>query len=257
MKIAILGSGPAGLFAAHALTDAGYDFRIFSMGKKSHLNGAQYLHRPIPGLSAPADQSKVSYQLRGTVDEYRLKVYGPRPVTVSVETLIGEHTAWDIRTAYDTAWALYSSAITAGFVTSRQAWELVDEYDLVISTIPATSLCADRYFHQFPSSSVRVAGDAPGLGIRCPIEVDEGTIVCNGLASPSWYRAANVFGHRTVEWPSHDVFHDAALIRKPISTNCDCGGKKVLRLGRFGTWDKKELAHMAYYKTKEYLDVRL
>lgn len=257
MKIAILGSGPAGLFAAHAVAER-WRPRIFSFGPKSRLYGAQYLHEPIPELSS-GDPVRISYFLRGTVAEYRTKVYGPhRKVQVSPETLAGDGNGWDIRTTYDAAWDLYSKYIVPCIVNPEWIEEAVKEFDLVINTVPAVSICKNGE-HRFLSQRVWAIGDAPDLGVKCPVvETGENTVVCNGAKEPTWYRAANIFRYRTVEWPhatrNKYLPPKAKLIRKPIGTDCDCWGEKVLRLGRFGAWSKNALSHTAFYRTKEYLD---
>src|SRR4051812_44452720 len=77
---------------------------IVSRKGKSALYGGQYLHQPIPVLTQ-GDPITVGYTLRGSSDDYRLKVYGPMwSGSVSPEDLEGEHTAWDIRATYDELW---------------------------------------------------------------------------------------------------------------------------------------------------------
>ncbi len=73
---------------------------------KSALYGCQYLHAEIPGLSLRS--ATVDYELRGTTEDYRRKVYGPESdVRVSPEDLEGTHKAWDIRSAYSQLWTMY------------------------------------------------------------------------------------------------------------------------------------------------------
>lgn len=266
MRIAVLGAGPAGLFAAHAVTEAGWKPEIFSICQVSQLYGAQYLHSPIPGLT-PEEPEQVSYLLHGSAEEYRAKVYGPRQgVTVSPEVMPEDHFAWDIRAAYRRAWTAYRPLIQPRFIDVAWIEKAVQDFDLVISTVPAKILCTDGR-HVFPSQRAWAIGDAPDLGVRCSIKVPRNTVVCNGKDYPSWYRAANVFGYRTAEWPysgSNDTLPkfakgkgvpmNAKLIHKPIATNCDCWGDKVLRLGRYGAWNKNALSHTAFYQVKEYFN---
>lgn len=261
MRVAVLGSGPAGLFAAFAVSTAGHHLDIFSLGIKSSIYGAQYLHRGIPGLSVftPLSERKIDYQLRGTSEQYKKKVYGDQEVpSVSPQVFTGLQLGWDLRATYDTAWSLFYPHITVQVINKHSMKDLIHTYDLVITTIPASIICAGS--HEFPYRQVWAIGDAPDLDIYCPITVSPNTVVCNGLESPAWYRAANIFGYRTAEWP-YDVDRDqlppkARLIRKPVGTTCNCWRGRVLKLGRFGTWDKTELSDMAFYRTKEYLDVK-
>jgi len=77
-RAAVLGCGPAGIFAAQAFTEAGWRVKLFSKKRRSEMFGAQYLHSPIPGLSDPDAFSLVEYVLQGSADDYRSKVYGPK-----------------------------------------------------------------------------------------------------------------------------------------------------------------------------------
>ena len=76
MRTLILGSGPAGLFAAHAASMSGSEIMIMSKPRKSFMRGAQYLHRPIPGLSSEQNSFIISYEMVGDIEGYKRKVYG-------------------------------------------------------------------------------------------------------------------------------------------------------------------------------------
>jgi hypothetical protein len=248
----ILGCGPAGLFAAHALVSRGWEVAIVSNKRKSEMFGAQYLHRPIPGLSSASTGRTVHYLLEGTVEGYREKVYGRRSgVAVSPETLGQSHSAWDIREAYGTAWELYKDLIQPQTVDPLWIASAVGskQFARVISTIPAPKLCVDSQ-HSFDSQAVWAIGDAPERGIFCPVtEAQPFQVICNGSQYTGWYRNANIFGYRTAEWGGarKPPLEGIAGIEKPLSTNCDCL-PEVIRLGRYGEWRKGVLAHEAYEK---------
>lgn len=254
-RVAVLGCGPSGLFAAHAFCDAGWDVTIYSKKRKSHMFGAQYLHSPIPGL--PEHRIRVDYGLVGTVEGYRDKVYGPNAkVQASPETLLGHHPAWDIRAAYDAAWERYEHLVVAADITP--GWlsgefgnpEAAKHWRAIVSTVPAPLLCSEE--HDFLSQKIWAAGDAPELGRYCPITVPESTVICNGDPDNAWYRAARVFGHTTAEWP-HDrkpPLNGLAEVEKPISTNCDCW-PSITRLGRYGAWQKGILTDEVYVRASK------
>jgi hypothetical protein len=248
---AILGCGPAGLFAAHALIQRGWRVVIYSNKRRSEMFGAQYLHRAIPGLVDATAGHHIDYQLiGGTAEEYRAKVYGRRSgISVSPEELTAPHSGWDIRVAYYTAWDLYSNHIlhtpniTAGWAFSISQ----DGYDRVISTLPAPVLCENDE-HTFDSQTVWAIGDAPERGIFCPVtDAKPFQILCNASRDSGWYRNANVFGYRTAEWSGErkPPLEGVARVEKPLSTNCDCQ-PGIVRLGRYGQWKKGVLAHEAY-----------
>lgn len=255
-KVAVLGCGPAGLFAAHAFHEGGWEVSIFSKKRRSEMFGAQYLHAPIPGLTHTPPR-KLTYMLLGTAEDYARKVYGGalKADAVSPSHLTGEHEVWDIREAYGNAWERYAHRITHMYVDASSIHPLKVNFDLVVSSVPAESICADMESkHYFTSESVWAVGDAPERGVFCPIAVPPQTVMCNGNDTPAWYRASNVFGYATAEWPnSHKApIADLAQVRKPISTNCDChAGKDFLRVGRYGTWTKGVLSHEAYLAAKE------
>lgn len=262
-RAAILGCGPAGLFAAHALIGNGWEVTIFSKKRKSHMFGAQYLHSPIPGLTE-SDGVEVAYRLvGGTADEYRAKVYGPNPVTTSVETLGKTHQAWDIREAYDNAWDRYSHLVRetnvtpewlgAGSGEEAGTFLAASYWDIVISSIPMPNLCYRKDDHQFHATSIWAIGDAPARGQYAPYRAPANTIECNASRDVGWYRASNVFGHVTVEWPgrSKPPLPAVAEVSKPISTDCICYrgremGFKFMPIGRYGQWSKGILSHHAY-----------
>src|SRR5690242_5258292 len=126
VKVLILGCGPAGLIAAHAAYNRGVDFVVVSKARKSFMNGAQYLHAPIPGVSIK-DPFEINYELSGDVAGYRDKVYGPdSKVEVSPQSLLGRHMAWDIREAYDSLWGLYGSDVQDVTISPRVLSKLMD-----------------------------------------------------------------------------------------------------------------------------------
>lgn len=262
-SVAILGAGPSGLVAAHSAMMAGHDVHIYTKPDgngnpaKSALYGCQYLHAPIPGIDV--SKAIVDYRLQGESTDYRRKVYGPEStVDVSPETLTGQHLAWNIRQTYDLMWMAHMdmgfSRVFPQSVGPEDLPGLIRSYTAVISTLPAPSVCSHRSAHDFESSRVWAIGDAPNLGIWAPVEVEANTVVCSGDRRIRWYRAANVFGYTTVEWPDRylDLPPSAVPVRKPIKTNCDCW-PEVLRAGRFAEWTKGVLVHETYDKVKEFL----
>ena len=202
MRVNILGCGPAGLMAAHAVvTIAGergvsIDLAIFSRKQPSPLFGAQYLHKPIPGIYC-GDSRLVEYRLQGTPDDYKRKVYGRMwDGSVSPEDLAEQHRAWDIRETYRQLWMMYSDFITDTELDPAGAGMLAERADWTFNSVPRDALC--HAGHNFAHTQIVAAGDAPALGIdlarsgfRC---IDE-SVVCNGLEHPSWYRMSRVFGH--------------------------------------------------------------
>lgn len=258
MKIMVLGCGPAGLMAAQAALDATreaqmpLEIAIASKRQKSPLYGAQYLHKPIPGIT-PTDVeyvAQIDYQLMGDAGDYRRKVYGSNwDGKVSPEDLAEPHLGWDIRETYDCLWDRWLGCVTDTLVDATWINENTEDADLVINSIPRKDICQRK--HMFGWQEVWAAGDAPDLGIRIPYSCPANTVVCNGEDSPAWYRMSNVFGHKTVEWPGSIQMvpvKTAARVGKPTYHDCDCW-PNILHVGRFGTWEKGVLSHTAYDNT--------
>jgi hypothetical protein len=246
------------MFAAHALILNGFQVTIFSKKRISQMFGAQYLHRPIPGLVGSDQPEQILYELWGTDQQYEEKVYGVTGNVpfVSPSRLRGVHPGWDIRRAYYDAYARYADSIVndPSIDGDRIAEDMKSGYfGLVVSTIPAPDICINP-IHQFKIKEVWAVGDAPDKGITCPVTIAPNTVICNGTESPAWYRASNVFGFKTAEWPEdhRPPVRDIALIRKPIESTCNCWVEDgVVKLGRFGTWDKGAYSHDAYYTLQE------
>lgn len=254
LKVGVLGCGPTGLFAVHALVQRGYgNVSILSRKRRSEMFGAQYLHEPIPGLTEERDRHPITYLLHGSPAQYAEKVYGKGfdPSFTSPVVLPKDQVAYDIRAAYYKAWELYSDQIINIDIQPSYVAEIKNAFDLVVCTLPAPQLCADKVgAHHFKSQKVWAIGDAPERGIFCPVGVLPWTVECNGNPTPGWYRASHVFGYKTAEWPedSRPPIEGVASVEKPIGTNCDCWlDKGFMRAGRYGTWTKGVLSHQVYY----------
>ncbi len=103
--------------------------------------------------------------------------------------------------------------------------------------------------HEFVRHVIYASGDVEQGRIR------DNFVICDGTPDMDWYRVANVFGYRTVEWPYNVQFADdtiAVRVVKPLSTNCDCH-PDVIRVGRYGEWSKSVLVHEVYNKVIEAL----
>lgn len=253
MKILILGCGPAGMIAAHAAAKRGHEVVLASKPRKSRMNGAQYLHAPIPDANK-APEFTINYQLSGDVLGYRTKVYGPEStVEVSPESLVGQHPAWDIREAYDWLWEEYKGQIMlwegSGPDSVLRLLRRVRP-DTTISTIPAPLMCARK--HAFEEARIWATEFAHG-------QISNNTVLCQGDSRFQWYRSSRIQNYQNTEWPlSFQPPADMAMSRvhevvKPIATNCDCF-PGITRMGRYGQWKKGVLSHEAWSDTNDLLD---
>lgn len=249
LRVVVLGCGPSGLMSAHAAALAGCDVRILSKPRKSRMNGAQYLHRPIP-LASAAKPFKIDYRLWGSAEGYRDKVYGrDSGVQVSPESLVGIADAWDIREAYDWLWETYGSYVREWEATPISLQGMIAGWnpDLVISTVPAPLICKGD--HGFTSVKIW-ASDKSMMG------AGDDVVLCNGDKNTGWYRASRIQGYENTEWP-HDrrpPFSSDRLweVEKPIEHKCDCF-PGVVRMGRYGSWTKGVLSHESFYGVQDLL----
>ena len=248
MKTLIFGAGPAGLAAAHAASCMGSDVMIISKGaRKSKMNGAQYLHRPIPMASRDGG-FQIDYVLVGTSDKYREKVGYPSSTLVSVEHLVGKKHAWDIRSAYDWLWDTYGEYVQPDELNPGKAWYYLDSLkpDVAISTIPAKMLC-EKAYHSFAHINVWSSDTAI-------TSIADNTVICDGTIDKAWYRCSMIGGQCNTEWPGNrrpPLSSDHLWsVTKPIKTTCDCL-PEVHRMGRYGRWEKGVLVDDAFYRTAE------
>lgn len=246
-KVLVLGCGPAGLLSAQAAWEAGAKVKIASRRVKSIMPGAQYLHARVPGMKVEPD-GYLEYIKIGTAEGYAQKVYGDPSHPVSWNSINAaegvRHPAWRIGAFYDYLWGEWSAEIMDGEVDATNLASLCRLYDLVISTIPAIALCRNPT-HNFHGQKVWIL---PELVSACP----ENTIIYSGHPAYSWYRTSMIFGHPSTEWsrmpsglePIHGKNFWSGL--KPTGTDCDCSPGNLMRVGRFGKWDKNALVHHAH-----------
>lgn len=259
-RAVVLGCGPAGLLAAHALVQHGWQSTVLSVKRKSQLGGAQFLHVPIPELTASTPDVLVRYVVRGDVDTYARKVYGAlRPTTgVSFSNVHDgmRQSAWNMRRVYDQLWSTWEPVIVAtrGMLGPM---DLLDAYftqgwqdQLVVSTVPLSTICMAPEVHRFREQQVRV-----WAGMMRPLS--DATIEYDGTDDVSWYRQSNLWGSQHTEWGR--LLLDKRLpvsgaydVSKPLDNMCSCW-PTIVRAGRYGKWTKGVLAHHAYEEISDAL----
>lgn len=246
--VAILGAGPAGLLAAHAVALAGRQPVIFSRAdrfgtiQKSPIAGATYLHTAIPDLTSADPDGVIRFVKVGTREGYAFKLYGSRFAPCSWDKFSeGPHPAWALQPAYDDLWKRYHSCLIPADITADMVRDLVDTFPLVISTIPPQSYC-ENPAHTFPSRAIWITSRAGPLAGH----YDDPVIVYDGRIGLPSYRSSRIFGTESSEWTVQ--VPESFEGKKPQPTSCDCFAGEVMRAGRWGCWQPGILVHHAFEK---------
>lgn len=261
--IAILGTGPAGLLAAHACKLAGLPFSLFSVNDKpSVIGGAQFLHKPIYGIHDAEPDATLRYTVVGHPDTYKKKVYGDEPVPfVSMSNVTDGQmqNAWNMTKTYEMLWEEIAGggrSVNVMQVGPKDIFDWVegDKWRHIISTVPRPALCLAHAGlvnekHRFTVQAIRVMPGVSVLG-----DGFDNTVIYDGTPNTSWYRTSRIFGVGGTEWgsgaPEKLPYEEPIVtIQKPISSTCQCWDGRVVFAGRYGQWKKGVLAHEAFYET--------
>lgn len=249
LLVAVLGCGPAGLMAAHAINLAGRQPIIYAPKEPSKIPGAAYLHKPIPDISGVDPEGMVRYRKIGKRDGYALKVYGDASAPCSWDDFeAGMYPAWSLRNTYEKLWEAYKAFIIPIEVDANDVEAMLTDYPLVISSIPRKVICRDRQHHEFQSRHYWHSEKSALTAIMPNI------LVYSGSPAHSWYRTSQIFDHQATEFIELPMEWDAEIWpgEKPLGNNCDCWEERnLLFVGRFGEWRKGVLAHHAFEKSFE------
>lgn len=260
--VAILGTGPAGLMAAHACKLKGVPFSLFGLGDQSILGGAQFLHKALPYLDDETPDALLTYSVVGDPRSYKEKVYGAAEVQFVSASRVqqGQQVpAWSLVNSYQKLWDdIASGGNSINQLAVDPAWIFekleANRFQLIVSTIPRKSLCLTHAgidmtgrAHVFVSQTVRIMNQCV-LG-----DSFDNVIIYDGTPNVSWYRTSRIFGVGGTEWGESQsgkkLPYETVSAIKPLYTDCRCFTGKVLYTGRFGKWEKGVLTHQAFIDT--------
>jgi len=262
MDIAILGCGPAGLLAAEAVVQNGYQPVIFSKKVKSQMFGAMFLHAPIDQVTPLEPELDITIIKTGTREGYAKNVYGDPDHPVSWDVIPDEKMpGWDLREAYDKLWDRYHHVIHDREIGAEDLIDIQDSFPIVYSSIPARSIC--RCEHEFKKQDIWVVhGDGSDHLIELVNDLD--LMYYNGYPPDGsvddtigfdWYRYSQINQYQCWEHSKEPIGWNQEWYKldrgeKPISTDCICW-PRLRRIGRFGRWQKGQLTHHAYHQVFE------
>lgn len=243
--VAIIGCGPAGLLAAHAVEQAGGHPVIYSkQASPSPTARGVFLHRAIPELTREQHDAMISIVGLGSSRGYANKVYGDPDAPTSFNTYTNRYVeGWALAPVYQALWDRYGERVVEVEISATGARQLVELYDIVINTAPASALCQLPGRHAFPRRRIWVR---PG----CPAGMTEQTVLYNGDPAFPWYRSHRLFGVEATEYSWWQATAREGM--KVMPTTCDCQ-PKIVRAGRWGRWEPGVLLHHAYEEAQRAL----
>lgn len=249
MKIAILGCGPEGIFAAEAAHQRGHDYDILAP-KQAAISEVQFLMTPIPCLTSPRPEGEITLFKQGDRDGYADKVNGNMAMDVDWDTFdAGKRPMWSMRNAYTAGWIAHHENIEDFRVLPGDMADMLTGYDLVVNTGSLKALCANRR-HKFDEQVIYTKQE--------PIFNRPNQVWYNGDKSVDWFRWTIVNGISVYEF-SKKPFVDKATARhivedyRPTTTNCDCH-PGMFRMGRMGAWDRHQRPETVYFEMLKVLD---
>jgi hypothetical protein len=230
----------------------GIEPAIISKKVQSVIYGAQYLHKPIPGLTSQASPSTIRTHRIGVPEVYAERVYGLGTMPTSWDKVRDEAQAWDLRETYAAAWTKFQDSIADWTIGPEEVSEFTGHFDLVISTVPLWAICLKPNEHYFKTVNTLVRKDIEGNhDALSTFDLDSNWVVYNGTHAFSWYRASNIFGHKSLEARAEPHLVTNKKWEpgfKIVGTDCDCH-PNVIRAGRMGTWQRGVLTHHAFERT--------
>jgi len=248
MKIAILGAGPVGMVAAHAVALYGHTPAIYGIDKPSSIRGAQYLHAQIDDLTDDKPEGMVTYRKVGTREGYAQKVYGDPAAPCSWDRWEGDYPAWSLGRAYTKLWELYEASIFDMEIRYNDITLLKDEYSLIFSSINPLGYCQHHESgdHEFAWQQIKAIEKAEGC--------EQNEIIYNGDLEIPWYRSSLLFDIASTEY-AQKTREWGSLVRKPLTTSCDCHVDSGFeRIGRYGKFEKNLLVTDAWERCLAVLD---
>ena len=248
-KVIILGSGISGLFAAWACEQEGWqDFQIFTKVNLPPItSGFQYLHDPCDmelqkvSLVEKCIQADVPADMRAKL--YSNKVYGRPGITNSLNKLTNTpKDIWDISQASNFLWGKYQSRIEPYNLDDFSKLNTL-KADIIFWTIPLNLYSQQCDF---------VTSYVYSIPVKSPVN----EVFYDISTNIPTYRFGVVFNQFFAE--STQLSFTAAIpVKKVITFEGKLElkfPKNVVRIGRYGEWNKDVLAHDVYYKVRSVLN---
>lgn len=253
MKAIVFGSGLSGLFAAWACHEKGVDYVVYTdKVVKPKVKGFVYLHHhcglPVRSDTLHQNVVPVNVDPYKASEFYSTMVYGGPSIPNSLLSIVDNPvvTIWNMEQAVDHIWDLIKDKVRLRTMGSLdQVLSVTNkEADIGFSTIPLSEIDKEGIYY-FVESYVTVASD--------PSAERNQVFYNGGMKDEKAYRWGVLNGHRFSE--SREKLGPGRAVRKVVFARYMPRVPDNLRLvGRYGAWDKTQLAHIVYEKVKKALE---
>ena len=254
LKIAIIGLGASGAFAARAAYDMGNDVEIYATQNGKMSPGATWLHWLPEDMSQQVAPANIYVIGKGTGSSYSRLQWGQ-----VFPSSFPKEPVWE--KGYDPEVVLAKlvpSSCNVNFVpfplSDADIRDLSTGFDLVFQTFPTR-----ESKEQQPALVPFVA--AAQFGNANP---DVNYVVYNGTGKGIVVREAQLFGNKFLEFPKNMTLEEVYglhpvetgwqyTVLKDIHPNTkpwSHSDPKIKLVGRFAEWDRRVLSHDAYARVQ-------
>lgn len=274
MKVALIGTGPSAAFAAQACRDTpGVELVVFSTHPPLEGDGIGtfYIHA-IPGslMDKGLETHEVYLEGRGDRREYQalqwpdMEIYWGVPSSFEEDiTVVDVYRPSEVLEAI---WEHMDVNILQYPFSHADLRDLGKAFDIVLHTFPTE---IDKELLGDTVSIPIMEADPTWWWSRLNPDVyidnreDLNIVIYNGTGKQDWVRACQLWGKTWIEFSYTYQIPEAARSRFHLSRDFPPNvvprdfrhrvGANIFPIGRFATYDRKELSHHAYIKTKRLL----
>jgi hypothetical protein len=258
-KIAVIGLGPSGAFAAKAAHDMGCDVDIYTTTTNKMPPGATWLHWLPEDVTSRFTPTQIYIMGKGTEKEYVKRQWGSDKISSSFPKKPVWEAGFNPTEVLD---VLVPDACHTHIVphpmSDVDVKDLSRGYDLVFQTF------ATQESKNFQPPLVSFVA-AASIGRSDP---EKNFVVYNGTKDGIVVREAQLFGNHFLEFPKNMSIQEVRELHPDDGKHSyislkdlDASTKpwledkssKVKLVGRWAQWDRKVLSHDAYKLVQKYI----
>lgn len=260
-KVAIIGLGPAGAYAAKAASDAGCEVDVYTFGEAKPAPGAFWLHWLPEDLAKTHKHENIYVMGKGDAPHYGNLQWGDSGLWGSFPEKPYWTKGWDFQKIFYSLLPMRCQVHQTAFpLSDTDIKDLSSQYDRIFQTFPKKMHLEIR-----PKKVPFVAAMAETSG-----EEPNNVVVYNGTGEGIVVREAVLFGNHYLEfpkgmsqeevWSQHPLgeedwkfvtLKDLHPATKPVQQD---PGYKVQLVGRWAEWNSKRLSHEVYKIVQDILE---